>query len=415
MSTPKQGATVEPIPTTFSGRLKRLRERAGKSRAVLGGLVGRPEEWDKALESNRLKMPRLPMLIRLAEVLGVTDLAEITGGLSMGITQFQRGEYACVPAICAAVQRYTLIRPSGQPQPVEHLRARAAHAWRTWHTSQNRRTDVGALLPALVTDCRDAAAALDGAERRAAHAVLADAYHLTQHALVNAAEPELLWLVVERAMTAAQVADEPLALAGAAWTVGMMLRQAGRVDEALALVREGADLIDPYLDEAPDDWRGMWGALRLHGAVTAARAGRDGDAWAHWDQAETAVRRLPDAYHHPWTMFGPANMELTAVSLTVDLWRSREALRRAGSIDPDAIPSRERRGRLFVEMSRGHHASGERVAATRLLLRACDEGVDAVRYSPAARAIVDDLFNNPPAAVRGDVDQLLARLDLDRG
>jgi hypothetical protein len=99
----------------------------------------------------------------------------------------------------------------------------------------------------------------------------------------------------------------------------------------------------------------------------------------------------------------------------VDLWRSREALRRAGSIEPSAIPSRERRGRLFVEMARGYHAADERIATTRLLLAACDEGVDAVRYSPAGRAIVDDLRERPPRAIREDVRTLAIRLGLDPG
>lgn len=190
----------------------------------------------------------------------------------------------------------------------------------------------------LLIDCQNAAAAHEGADRRAAHAVLVGTYHLTQHAIVNAAELELLWLVVERGMAAAQVADEPLALAGAAWTVGMMLRVGGRMDEALSLVHEAADLLEPRLPDAPDEWRGMWGALQLHGAVTAARAGRDGDAWAHWDRAEEAARSLPDGYAHSWTVFGQANIDLTAVSLTVDLWRSREALRRAESIEPGVDP-----------------------------------------------------------------------------
>jgi hypothetical protein len=111
------------------------------------------------------------------------------------------------------------------------------------------------------------------------------------------------------------------------------------------------------------------------------------------------------------TAFGQANAALHAVSLTVDLWRSREALRRAEAIDPDSIPSRERRGRFFVEIARGHHAAGDRVASTRLLLRACDAGVDAVRWSPAARSIVDDLVAQPPYAVRDDVALLVARLE----
>ncbi len=107
------------------------------------------------------------------------------------------------------------------------------------------------------------------------------------------------------------------------------------------------------------------------------------------------------------------NLRLHAASLTVDLWKSREALRKAESIEPASILSRERRGRLFVEMARGHHATGGRIAATRLLLLACDEGVDGVRYSPAARAIVDDLAYNAPPAVRADVQALTARIGLD--
>jgi hypothetical protein len=153
------------------------------------------------------------------------------------------------------VQRYSLTRPDQPPEPVAALRARVDAAWKTWHASPTRRSDVGAVLPALLVDCQNAAAAHEDADRRAAHAVLADAYHLAQHATVNAAEPELLWLVVERAMAAAQAADEPLVLAGAAWTVGMMLRVAGRMDEALSLVREAADLLEPRLPDAPDEWR----------------------------------------------------------------------------------------------------------------------------------------------------------------
>ena len=132
-----------------------------------------------------------------------------------------------------------------------------------------------------------------------------------------------------------------------------------------------------------------------------------------WDRAATAARRLPAGNGHHWTAFGEGNLQLHAVSLTVDLWKSREALRRAESIEPTSIPSRERRGRLFVEMARGHHAADGRIAATRLLLLACDEGVDAVRYSPAARAIVDDLEHSPPPAVRADVQALVARIGLD--
>ncbi len=78
------------------------------------------------------------------------------------------------------------------------------------------------------------------------------------------------------------------------------------------------------------------------------------------------LRRLPARYAHPWTTFGAGNVALHAVSLDVDLWKSRDGLRRAERIDPATIPSRERRGRFFVELARGHHAAGDQIAATRV-------------------------------------------------
>jgi transcriptional regulator with XRE-family HTH domain len=403
----------EPIgEPTFGERLRQRRERVGMSRPVFGGLVGRSAEWVKAVETGRLAMPRLQMLLRIAEVLGINDLADLTGDPSRRIDRFMRGQHPATPAIQDAVQRYTVSHPDEPPYPVSVLRDRVDAAWRSWHQADDRRTAVGEVLPALLVDGRVAALTFDGLERRAAHAALADAYHLAQHTLVNAADPALLWMVADRAMAAAQIADRPLALAGGAWTVGIMMRAAGRMDESLALVREAAHLLEPGLPDAGDEWRAMWGALQLHGAVTAARAGRDGEAWSWWDRADAVARTLPPGYMHPWTAFGAANTAVHAVSLTVDLWKSREALRRAEAIDPDTIPSRERRGRFFVEMARGHHAAGDRIASTRLLLRACDEGVDAVRWSPAARVIVDDLVTHPPPAVREDVAALAARLDV---
>jgi hypothetical protein len=67
--------------------------------------------------------------------------------------------------------------------------------------------------------------------------VLADVYALTQHEVVWASEAELTWTVADRAMSAAQEADTPVALAGAAWTLGMVQRSAGDTDGALSLAR----------------------------------------------------------------------------------------------------------------------------------------------------------------------------------
>jgi hypothetical protein len=267
------------------------------------------------------------------------------------------------------------------------------------------------LLPLLLIDCQHAALEHADGERRAANVVLADAYHLAQHVLVNAAEPHLVWLVADRAMSAAQQAGDPLAVAGAAWTVGMMQRGAGRMDEALHLVTEAAADLQPVTGNRTDA-QAMVGALHLHAAVTLARMGRDGEAWGAWAKASTIAETLPTGYAHPWTVFGAANVQLHAISLSVDLWKSRDALRRAEQINPDHLTSRERRGRLFVEMARSYHANNDRISAGRMLLRACDEGPDSVAWSPAARLIVDDLLARTPAVIQAEVATLANRLGM---
>jgi hypothetical protein len=285
-----------------------------------------------------------------------------------------------------------LVVPAGEPD-VAALASRTADAWVTWHQSTEHRTDVGRVLPRLVTDARIAARAAHGADRRAANAVLADVYALVQHEVVWASESELGVTAADRAMTAAQDADDPLALAGAAWTLGMVQRSAGDVDEAISLATDAAALLEPRLENGSDELRGMYGALQLHAATTAARAGREGDAWRHWDTADATARRIGN-YNHPWTMFGAANVKLHAVSISADLSRSGEAHGHAEQIDPDEIPSRERRGRLGVEIARAYHQRRDYPATLHWLETAFATSHDSVQYSPTARQMTADTVDH---------------------
>jgi transcriptional regulator with XRE-family HTH domain len=281
-------------------RIQILRERRGLSRPVLAGLVGMSASWLKGIERGTRLPPRLPLLVKLAEALAVGDVAvlagidmDLGGTTSVPVASFARIPHDAVPAIREAVRDPLLIVPAS-PVDVAALAARTADAWLLWHQSAQHRTDVGRILPRLVTDARIAARTAEDPERRAASAVLADVYALVQHEVVWASEAELTWTAADRAMSAAQDADTPTALAGAAWTLGMVQRSAGDTDGALTLVQEATDLLEPRLEEAEDELRGMYGALQLHAATTAARAGREGDAWRHWDAASaTAARRLP--------------------------------------------------------------------------------------------------------------------------
>ncbi len=91
-----------PEDNPFGARLRYLRERRGLSREVFGGLVGRSGDWVKAVENGRLMMPRLPLLLRIAEVLHVRELATLTGDLSIPTGEWDKASHERTPAVVKA-------------------------------------------------------------------------------------------------------------------------------------------------------------------------------------------------------------------------------------------------------------------------------------------------------------------------
>src|SRR5262249_32478272 len=166
------------------------------------------------------------------------------------------------------------------------------------------------------------------------------------------------------------------------------------------LLPAAAGVVKPRLEDGTDDLRGLAGALYLHAAATCARAGRDGDAWAHWNKAAAIAGRLPAGYYHPWTMFGTANVALHAVSLNADLSRSAEARTQAEQIDPDDIPSRERRGPLRGEIARSYHQRRAYPAMLQWLEQAYQTSADSVRYSPTARQMAAEAVDHGGQLIR---------------
>ena len=251
---------------------------------------------------------------------------------------------------------------------------------------------MGRILPRLVTDARAAARSAEEAQRRTANAVLAEVYALVQHEIVWASEAELTWTVADRAMIAAQEADTPVALAGAAWTLGMVQRSAGDVDGALSLARDAAALLEPLMDAGRRRARSGRGAGAAR-FLDMCQGGPGGRCVADWDRAGVIARGLPAGYHHPWTMFGSSNVDLHAVSISADLTKSQEARSRAEQIDPE--PSQA--GTPWPAGVRSHApmASGRTTPA-------CCTGwswpiqtsADSVQYSPSARQLASEAVDH---------------------
>ncbi|MBH1937088.1 helix-turn-helix transcriptional regulator [Streptomyces sp. AV19] len=398
-------------------RVRLLRESRGMSRPVLAGLCGRGPDWLKKIESGERELRSHTLLLRLAAGLQLADLSLLTGGPSAVAQPVPQGRlsHPAMPAVWAAVMNRSLTPSSESAPDVASLGVRTEEAWRLWHASGRNRTEACALLPALIREAEGAARTIDGPARRSALVALSDTYRLTGQATAYIAPAELAWVVADRALAAAQQADEPAAIACAAWSMGNVLRETAYPDEALRVVTEAAGLLRPHLEDGPDDWRGIYGALQLHAAVTCAREGRSGDAWRHWDAGDQIAKSLPASYVHPSTVFGRANVDFHAVSVATDLRASGQALSLAGDLDPDLMPSVERRARLWVEVARGHLLRGDRTAALHVMQVARGIGHETVAYTPSARTVAADLWRKAPRALRKEAGALAQAIGVPTG
>jgi transcriptional regulator with XRE-family HTH domain len=375
---------------SFGHRLRGLRERAGLSRPVLGGLVGRSSDWVKQLEGGRLLPPRMPMLVALAEALGLRDLSELTGSHALPVGAITKAPVAGTEAVTAALLRP--ISSSRAPLPIAELVGRVDMAWGVWHGSPHERTAIAGVLPDLVADARATVAALEGSEQRRARAQLARTYHLVQ--LLNAYQPgeQLSWLSADRGYSAAQEADDPVAQAIAAWYYAHLYRASGQSDLAVDVLTDALAHLGPSEDP---DTQAVWGQLHLGLALAHAKVGRSGKAWHHWDQAFEVARGLGDGYHHPWLMYGVAAVDIYRVTIETDLARYGEAEQVAKRVRLTGLPSHTRRAFFLLEQARQRRAKADDVGVLYFLSKALRESHDTTKHHPVARAAVVELVTRP--------------------
>lgn len=379
-------------------RIKLHRERAGKSRAVLAGLVGKSPEWVKAVETGRLLPPRLPMLVKIAKALRV-PVSALADHVDDVREQISGPQHPLLPTVRDALNRYPL-QTDTPPQPLNHIRARIATAWQARHAAPDHRTVIGGLLPDLITDTQLAARTYSGQARHQANALLAETLGLAQMFLAYQPATDLLWRVADRAMLAAQESGDPRSIAGAAWFLAEVHRDAGDWDAAMTVNLDGLRVVEPALPDGDDELLGMFGALHAAAAFTAARSGEDGRAWRHWDIADRAVHRLPDDYVQKWTSFSRPVMTAHAVTLAVELQKGGEALRQARRMPATAIVSRPRRARHLIEVARGHHLRRQPDETIAVLREAYTTAPETIRWNTYARQMTLGLLQGPPSLRR---------------
>ncbi|MFH8410390.1 helix-turn-helix domain-containing protein [Streptomyces sp. NPDC018019] len=395
-------------PQTFGTRVRRERERRGLSRPVLAGLVGRSTEWVKAIESDRLHQPRPPLLLRLAQALGVDDLAVLTGDDRMAITTYSQAAHPALTTVKNALTDCNVLLRDEEPAPATALAMQVQQTWQAWHGLGDHRTRVADVLPALLADVTYAARTHEGTERRRVQVHLAQVYHLAQLYLSFQPVPELVMLTGDRAMAAAQNADSPRAIAASAWYLNHVYRDSGDQHEArVDLAMRAIKLLDP--DRGAEDIA-LTGLLHLAAALSYAKIGQKGSAERYWSKADAAARRLGDAYVHPWLLFGRGMVDAYAITMANDLVRAGEAVDVATHIDLGTMPSATRRSFHLVETARAYSLEGEAFAVVHLLTKAYEASAETARFNLFARDTAAELAERGSPLIREEARGLARQL-----
>jgi hypothetical protein len=340
------------------------------------------------------------MLLHLAEALGIDDLTKLTGVQNVPMALMTKAGHPAVGQVADAMHRVAL--PGDADPATLAVPQRVTNAWSRWNNSSAEKTAVADLLPDLLTDARTAARVLDGDARRRAQADLAQVYHLVQMWVAFQPRTELVWLAADRAMSAAQEADSPTAIAAAAWMSAHAHRSVGGIDAAEQVARECLTLLDPQVG---GEQLAMYGELHISLATTYSQAGRGGIAWQCLDKASEAADALGPGYMHPWVLFSRASVDGSAVTVDADLFHTGEAIRRSDAVSLADIPSRTRRAVYLMASARAHLQRREYIAVVHLLGRAFRESSETTRHRPWARQTVLELMDRR-GPVRDDAREL---------
>ncbi|MFF4690485.1 helix-turn-helix domain-containing protein [Streptomyces sp. NPDC001307] len=325
------------------------RKNGNRSQSAVAGLCGITERYLSLIETGK-KTPSPDVLARLARELGVPVSALLSdeplpeAGVSLSTD----------PEIARALMGYGGVQ-TGPVATSAELRDRVEDAWRTWQTSEERFSEVEQVLPRLIADVEGAVRVCrtgnDSGVRREVLRIAADLYGLLRSYCRRTGRLDLALMVADRARRAAEEADDPIRLAAAHWNFGhCLLSQEGGAHEAGAIAEAAVEQLQGVPD--CDEKAAMQGALELVRVVADAQNRRWWGARRRLvERAAPLAKRAGDA-NIQWTVFGPTNIHLHALSIEMLAGESAEGLRLADEVDISRLPSRERQFTFTLELAR---------------------------------------------------------------
>ncbi len=380
---------------SFGKRVARLRRLRGLSQPQLATAINRSPAWVSQVERGQRHIDRMSVLETLARALDV-PLPELAGDEPVVAARHEPNDDVERLRI-VLLTTVALPAATGEPNPTR-VSQDLERAWDYVHAG-----DFAALPDVL----RPLISELDGqcsplAPDRRPWEQLASAYHAMAAAFAKLGEPGDAWIATDRAVQAARSSGDPVLAAASAFRLAIAFLGARRYEYAALTATAAADSLSGRLDELGTAAWSVWGALTLQRAVAAARVNDAEQAYALLEDARAAAVNVGDGRNDYHTEFGPLNIRLHDVSVSVDLGDAGRALRVANEIDARAL-SAERRTRFFIDVARAHMQRRDAEHALSALLAAEEFSPQIVHEHYLAKQILGDLLavaDNPSAELQ---------------
>ncbi|MGH3326497.1 MAG: helix-turn-helix domain-containing protein [Streptomycetales bacterium] len=379
-------------------RVAFYRVRRGLTQSVLASLVGRSEDWLSQIERGQRQLRRTDVIIELAGALRITP-GDLIGHPVLVEDDEENDDVPAVRDALMTPRRLSrVLFGAATPSPDIPPDRAAQLVERGWSDYQRGRLGrVISVLPGLIKTVQqfEDDSSLDGDIRRRGWAISARTHHLAATTLSKIGEADLAWIAAERAMQAADNADDPLVLASAARAGTHALLAVGRFDDALELGNTAAVWLTPRLAESDPAALSLFGMLHLRAAVAAARHHDRVTARDLLRRAAVAAAALGEDANYWQTGFGPTNVEVHRVSAALDLGDVAYVVEHGPEVTVDHLPA-ERAVSHMVDVARALSLVAQDSEALQRLLAAEQAAPQLVHHSPVVRETVRAMHRRAP-------------------
>lgn len=270
-----------------------------------------------------------------------------------------------------------------------------------------RRTDRArqaiATMPVLLRQLRGAAEqAPTNLARERVYRLLAQAYANTAQMVYRFGWMTLATQAVDRMESAADRCGDPLLLAHAAQQRCLLLLSYASYATGEMLVGRSLDLLSKQPDT--EDVLALRGSAHLRGAIAAARDSRADRAREHIAEARKVGERLGRSSTAFDTNFGPGNVEIHDVAVSLEIGDPGKAARDGAALRLPEDTQPNRVGHHWQDVARAWVLDGNYANALKALNRARRVAPQQTRYHPqvheTARAIAHAERRNSDSVVQ---------------